>query len=138
MEEHDYQSVVVDSADWLERLIWDKLCEIYGVDSIEKVDGGYSRGYTHALTYWRHIIDGLETLRLKRNMCVIVLAHAKVELSPTRKIPRMTATRRGCKARQTLCCANGWTRFCSQRERLSPRARMRASIINAASRRDSA
>jgi len=79
MEEHDYQSVVVDSADWLERLIWDKLCEIYGVDSIEKVDGGYARGYTHALTYWRHIIDGLETLRLKRNMCVIVLAHAKVE-----------------------------------------------------------
>jgi hypothetical protein len=79
MEEHDYQSVVVDSADWMERLIWDKLCDDYGVDSIEKVDGGYAKGYTHALTYWRHVIDGLETLRLKRNMCVIVLAHAKVE-----------------------------------------------------------
>ena len=79
MEDHDYQTAVVDSADWMERLIWDKLCEIYGVNSIEKVDGGYSRGYTHALTYWRRIIDGLETLRLKRNMCIIVLAHAKVE-----------------------------------------------------------
>ncbi|HNX25796.1 MAG TPA: ATP-binding protein [Phycisphaerae bacterium] len=79
MEDHDYQSVVVDSADWLERLIWDKLCEDYGVDSIEKVDGGYARGYTHALTCWRRIIDGMETLRLKRDMCVIILAHAKVE-----------------------------------------------------------
>ncbi|MCX7701182.1 MAG: ATP-binding protein [Gemmataceae bacterium] len=37
---HDYETVVIDSLDWLERLIWDKLCGQYGVSSIEKVDGG--------------------------------------------------------------------------------------------------
>ncbi len=78
-EKHDYQTVVVDSMDWLERLIWDALCEQYGVSSIEKVDGGYARGYTHALTQWRQILNDLDVLRSRRGMCVIVLAHAKVE-----------------------------------------------------------
>ena len=78
-EEHDFGTVVLDSADWLERLIWDVLCEQYGVTSIEKADGGYAKGYTHALTHWRKVLDDLNTLRTKRGMCVILLAHAKVE-----------------------------------------------------------
>ncbi len=78
-EEHDYETVVVDSLDWLERLIWDVLCEQYGVSSIEKVDGGYARGYTHALTQWRQVLSMLDALRSRRGMCVILLAHAKVE-----------------------------------------------------------
>jgi len=78
-EPHDYQTVVIDSADWLERLIWDELCKAYGVSSIEKVDGGYGKGYVHALTYWREVIDLLTKLRTERNMMVIMLAHAKVE-----------------------------------------------------------
>jgi hypothetical protein len=78
-EEHDYGTIVIDSADWMERLIWDKLCQQYGVTSIEKVDGGYARGYTHALTHWRGVLNDLDTLRKRRGMAVIVLAHAKVE-----------------------------------------------------------
>jgi len=78
-EQHEFQSVVIDSLDWLERLIWDDVCREYGVKSIEKVDGGYAKGYTHALTQWRMVLDGLDALRNKRGMCVILLAHAKVE-----------------------------------------------------------
>ena len=78
-EPHDYQTVVIDSVDWLERLIWDELCKAYGVTSIEKVDGGYGKGYVHALTYWREIIDLLTKLRTERNMMVIMLAHSKIE-----------------------------------------------------------
>lgn len=77
-ETHDFQTVVIDSLDWLERLIWDRLCQDYGVNSIEKVDGGYAKGYTHALTFWRALLAGLDALR-SRGMCVILLAHAKVE-----------------------------------------------------------
>lgn len=76
---HDYESIVIDSLDWLERLIWDKLCAQNGVNSIEKVDGGYARGYTHALTYWREIIDQLNVLRSGRGMVVVMIAHSKVE-----------------------------------------------------------
>ncbi|MBI1900549.1 MAG: ATP-binding protein [Planctomycetia bacterium] len=78
-EEHDYESVVIDSADWLERLIFDKLCAQHGVNSIEKVDGGYAKGYTHALTYWREIIGHLNALRTARGMVVLLIAHAKVD-----------------------------------------------------------
>ncbi|MCB9850830.1 MAG: ATP-binding protein, partial [Phycisphaerales bacterium] len=78
-EAHEYQSVVIDSLDWLERLIWDELCRQFAVTSIEKVDGGYAKGYTHALGHWRRILDLLNALRTQRSMCVILLAHAKVE-----------------------------------------------------------
>ncbi len=77
-EEHDYETVVIDSLDWLERLVWDKLCEQYAVASIEKVDGGYARGYMLALTLWREILDLLGALR-NRGMVVVLIAHSKVE-----------------------------------------------------------
>ena len=78
-EQHDYQTVVIDSLDWLERVIWDELCQQHHVTSIEKVDGGYGKGYTHALTYWRQILDSLDRLRLERGMIVVCIAHAKIE-----------------------------------------------------------
>jgi hypothetical protein len=78
-EPHDFQTVVLDSADWLERLIWDKVCQDFGVRSIEKADGGYGKGYVHALTYWRQIVSLLNDLRNTRGMIVIVIAHSKVE-----------------------------------------------------------
>ena len=77
--EHEYETIVIDSVDWLERLIWDKLCAQYGVNSIEKVDGGYAKGYTHALTCWREIIDHLNVLRNVRGMVILMIAHSKVE-----------------------------------------------------------
>jgi hypothetical protein len=77
--QHDYETGVIDSVDWLERLIWDKLCAQYSVNSIEKVDGGYAKGYTHALTYWREIIVHLNALRNARGMVILLIAHSKVE-----------------------------------------------------------
>ena len=62
-----------------EHLIWDRVCQDYGVKSIEKADGGYGKGYTHALTYWREIVKLLNEIRAKRQMAVILVAHAKVE-----------------------------------------------------------
>ena len=78
-EPHEYQTVIIDSCDWLERLIWDDLCRISNSISIEKVDGGYGKGYIAALGFWRHILDLLDVLHKQRNMAVILIAHAKVE-----------------------------------------------------------
>ena len=78
-EDHEYQTAVVDSLDWLERLIWDDVCRQFGVTSIEKADGGYAKGYTHALTQWRQVLGGLDSLRRRRGMAVVLIAHAKVE-----------------------------------------------------------
>jgi hypothetical protein len=78
-DEHPYESVVIDSLDWLERLIWDAVCRRESVTTIEKVGGGYGKGYVLALDYWRRLIDHLITLHSRRQMVVLLIAHAKVE-----------------------------------------------------------
>ena len=78
-EEHNFRTVVIDSLDWLERLIFDEICKEFGVRSIEKADGGYGKGYVDALVLWRKVLALLDDLRNKRGMMVILLAHAKVE-----------------------------------------------------------
>lgn len=78
-EPHDYETVVIDSLDWLERLVFDKLCAEHSVSSVEQVAGGYSKGYTLALTNWREIIEHLNALRNERGMVVLLIAHSKVE-----------------------------------------------------------
>src|SRR5262249_11700551 len=44
-----------------------------------KADGGYARGYTQALTFWREVVAHLNALRSSRGMVVLLIAHAKVE-----------------------------------------------------------
>jgi hypothetical protein len=78
-EEHDFQTVIIDSLDWLERLIFDEVCREYGVKSIEKADGGYARGYVHALSHWRKTLNCLELLRNEKGMACILIAHSKIE-----------------------------------------------------------
>ena len=78
-EKHNFRTVVIDSLDWLERLIFDEICKEFGVRSIEKADGGYGKGYVDALVHWRKVLSLLDDLRNKRGMMVILLAHAKVE-----------------------------------------------------------
>ncbi|GAB0057948.1 hypothetical protein SIID45300_02282 [Candidatus Magnetaquicoccaceae bacterium FCR-1] len=41
VEQHDFESVVMDSVDWLEPLIWAEVCRINRVNSIE--DMGYGK-----------------------------------------------------------------------------------------------
>jgi len=76
-EKHDYRTIVVDSLDWLERLIWADVCVKRGVKSIEDI--GYAKGYTFALTQWREVLEGLNALRNDRSMSVILIAHAQIE-----------------------------------------------------------
>lgn len=78
-EQHEFETVVIDSLDWLERLIWDDVCKRFGVSNIEKADGGYGKGYSHALNGWRDVLGRLGRLRDERGMAVCLLAHGKVE-----------------------------------------------------------
>ncbi|GAB4232403.1 MAG: hypothetical protein OHK0028_07840 [Deltaproteobacteria bacterium] len=76
-EPHPYQTVVVDSLDWLERLIWTEVCRKRNVESIEDI--GYAKGYIFALTQWREFLEGLTALRADRGMTAILIAHARIE-----------------------------------------------------------
>jgi hypothetical protein len=75
--DHQFQTVVIDSLDWLERLIWNEVCRFRGVESIEDI--GYAKGYVFALTQWREFLEGLTALRADKQMMVLMIAHARIE-----------------------------------------------------------
>ena len=74
-EEHGYKTVVIDSISALEPIIHDYTANMYGVDSIEKVLGGFGKGYTESLKVWRELLDGLDALRDDRGMGSILIGH---------------------------------------------------------------
>ena len=76
-EEHGFRTVVIDSVDWLEPLVWGKACRENGWASIE--EAGYGKGYVAALTFWRQYIDGLNALRDDRGMTIIQIAHTDIK-----------------------------------------------------------
>ena len=76
-EEHAFETVVIDSLDWLESHIFDEVCRERGARTLE--DLPYGRGYTFALDHWKRFLEGVSALRRDRNMTVILIAHAKIE-----------------------------------------------------------
>ncbi len=76
-EPHEYQTVVIDSLDWLQTLVFARVCKERGVESIEDIP--YGKGYVFALTPWREVLAGLDALRNERGMGVILIAHAQIE-----------------------------------------------------------
>ena len=75
-EAHDFRTVVVDSLDWLERLIWQEVCVRKNVKNIEDI--GFQKGYVFALDEWRMVIEALDALRRDRGMAIILIAHTKI------------------------------------------------------------
>jgi hypothetical protein len=74
---HEFRTVVIDSLDWLERLIWAKVCQDRNVESVEDI--GFAKGYIFALTQWREVLAGLDALRNERGMAAILIAHSHIE-----------------------------------------------------------
>jgi len=75
-DQHGYETVVIDTLDWLEKLIWQATCREAGKDSIE--DFGYGKGYTVAIRRWEKLLAMLDGCKA-RGLNVVLLAHARVE-----------------------------------------------------------
>lgn len=73
-EAHDFQTLAVDTLDWLEPILWRFICDRDGKSDIE--DYGYGKGYTAALAEWRVLLAALDRLREKRGMHIVLLAHS--------------------------------------------------------------
>ena len=82
-EPHDFQTVFVDSLDWLEPLVNAHVCKANNWKDIETP--GFGKGYVAAAAEWRNVLDGLEALRRERQMGIILICHVKVQRidSPT-------------------------------------------------------
>jgi len=75
-EPHDFRTVVIDTVDWAESMLWQFICRRDGKQSIE--DYGYGKGYVVALNEWRLLIAKLERLQRERRMGVVLVAHSQV------------------------------------------------------------
>ena len=75
-EDHDFRTIVIDSADWLERMIHTKICEDDSVATIELAGGGYGKGYALAMNHWRTVLQALDYLNKAKQMVVGVICHS--------------------------------------------------------------
>lgn len=73
--EHDRKTVIIDSLDGLEPLVWSATCRRLGIDSIESA--GFGKGYVEADTEWNELLAGAAALT-QAGICVVMLAHPEV------------------------------------------------------------
>jgi len=73
-EEHEFKTVVVDSVDWLiEPLITASVNTQY-----DEKQQAYGKGQMYMAEEFREILQGLDALRMRRGMNVVLIAHAAV------------------------------------------------------------
>jgi len=84
-EEHDYKTVVIDSIDWLERLIFDQVVIDYNRDPSRKKDISsieeiaYAKGYVFAIEHWSTLLNALTSLRNDKGLNIILLGHDMIK-----------------------------------------------------------
>jgi hypothetical protein len=83
--QHGYETVVIDTLDWLEKMIWDATAKAEGAKSIESLP--YGKGYIFSMRRWESLVKMLDACR-ERGMNIVLIAHAKVErFSPPESDP---------------------------------------------------
>jgi hypothetical protein len=72
--DHDFRTVVIDSLDWLETLIWREIESTH-----DAKDLAYGKGALIAAEKWRQVLDGLNALRNDKGMICILIAHTEIK-----------------------------------------------------------
>lgn len=81
-DKHEFKTLVVDTVDWVEPLLWAHICKRDKKQDIE--DYGYGKGYQCALDEWRTFLAALEKLREKSiNVLLLGHSHLKTFKNPT-------------------------------------------------------
>jgi hypothetical protein len=83
-EPHSYKTLIVDSLDWYENLIWNQVIKENPVNSKGKqvqdlVDLPYGEGYKLATAKWVEFLDKCNKLRMDKGMTIIFLAHDEIK-----------------------------------------------------------
>lgn len=73
--QHEFRTLVIDTADWLEKRLAEHLCRKANKDSIE--DFGYGKGWVLLAEEFARFLTSLDAL-LARGMHVVFLAHSTV------------------------------------------------------------
>jgi len=76
-ENHNYETLVIDSLDHLEPLIHNQVCAENNKTSIEKFD--YGKGFTMSLDHFRLFLRKCSQLRTDKTMAIILIAHHHIK-----------------------------------------------------------
>ena len=74
-----YQTLVIDSADWLEKMMIQHICQSANIDSIEKYEKGYGKGWNKLCEDWGSLLDALDRLRTKNGVNLLFIGHSKIK-----------------------------------------------------------
>jgi hypothetical protein len=88
IDKHAFQTLVIDTIDWLESLAWSELVRLKPIVvsgkspiSIKTIDDyPFFTGYNMALDVWRPFLAKLERLRRERKMSIVSLAHGALRM----------------------------------------------------------
>jgi hypothetical protein len=81
--DHNFKTLVVDSLDWLEPIIWNNAVSRWNAmngttfKSLESI--GYGKGYVEADKDWRLLLAGLDSLTIRKDMQIVLIAHADIK-----------------------------------------------------------
>ncbi len=73
-EDHAFKTVVLDSVDWLDNLIWSEVEASHDAKEL-----AYGKGAMIVAERWRDVLKGLNFLRNEKRMCVILLGHSQIK-----------------------------------------------------------
>lgn len=73
---HDFRTLVIDTVDWLEALIFKEVARTHKKESISEI--GYSKGYDLAVARWDTLFYALDSLRRDKGMHIVALCHCDV------------------------------------------------------------
>ena len=81
-EEHPYKSIVLDTLDATEVLIWQRVCAEGKCKSIEDYGGGYGKGYVRAREMWTGLLTKLSDMSERFNVVLLAHSHLKTVNDP--------------------------------------------------------
>lgn len=75
-DDHDYETLGLDSLDRIELLLHNHICKIQNKDNIEECFGSYGKWVAGTMNFWSEFINILKEIRDKRGMNIIVIGHS--------------------------------------------------------------
>ncbi len=93
-EDHDFQTVVLDSADWAEAIFQREIETKY-----DAKDLAYGKGALILAEKWKKTLDGLSALCYRKNMTVIIIGHCEIKRFDSPEVESYDRFQPKCQAR---------------------------------------
>lgn len=77
VEDHTFETFIIDAADGVEKLVWAETCKRNGWQSLE--EPGYGKGYVEADAVWAEVFDAVRGLQDTKGMIIVFIGHVEIK-----------------------------------------------------------